>query len=453
VSFLQIGNESQADGADHLSGGPVSVSPNGSGPLRRELATAMAAHGCSMKALTVLSEVRDPYRLDTPARHRDGRWFAKQVDRFVGGSGQIHLRGLHYKISSPADIIRPNGLPYVNDNDCWEWLGEFAAKAGRWLQYVGFDRIGDERNEKPFLFVPDNYFPDPEFHSGASPVIPELKATTPHLLAMDGFVPRQKYRIILIGEKSSLKNILLPIAEMIGGELLLPTGESSHSMILELAARIAVDGRPAVILYFSDFDPSGRQMAVSVARTLQAARTLLYPAIKFELHAVALTLTQVQRFRLPSTPLKESERRGDRWREVMGHEQTEIDAMLALAPEQLDRIARQSIQPFFDATLKERAEEAARDWSRAAAEAVQSHPAYADAAQVIADRHEELLTAAQALREAQDDAYEALRDVEVPEIEVPEAELTIEPPTPLFTTEDDFYTATRHLIQHKALET
>jgi len=413
----------------------------------------MDEYGCNMKELTVLSAIRDPYRLDTPARHRDGLWFAQQVRRFLDVLVQIHLRGLHYKIASAGVVIRPNGLPYVNDNVCWEWLCDFAAKAARWLRYVEFNRIIDERNEKPFLFVPEVSYPEPEFYSGASPEIPELEAATPHLLAMDGFVALQKYRIILFGEKSSLKNILLPIAEMVGGELLLPTGEASHSMTLELAARIAADGRPAVILYFSDFDPAGRQMAVSVARTLQAARTLLYPGLNLQLHAVALTLRQVQRFSLPSTPLKESELRADRWREIMGREQTEIDALIALAPEELELIAREAIAPFYGPTLASRAESASRDWSEAAAEAVQSHPAYAQAAQAIADRHEELLAAAEALREAQEEAYEALRDVAVPEIESPEPELTIGPPTPLFSTEDDFYTATRRLIAHKALET
>jgi hypothetical protein len=63
----------------------MSASTNGSGPLRAELAAAMDEHACSMKELTVLSEVRDPYRLDTPAKHRDGLWFARQVARFLPG--------------------------------------------------------------------------------------------------------------------------------------------------------------------------------------------------------------------------------------------------------------------------------------------------------------------------------------------------------------------------------
>jgi hypothetical protein len=42
-----------------------------------------------MKALTVLSPQRDPYRLDAPAGHRDGTWFAEMVQRLVGDSGTV----------------------------------------------------------------------------------------------------------------------------------------------------------------------------------------------------------------------------------------------------------------------------------------------------------------------------------------------------------------------------
>lgn len=42
-------------------------------------------------------------------------------------------------------------------------------------------------------------------------------------------------------------------------------------------------------------------------------------------------------------------------------------------------------------------------------------------------------------------------DVEAPEIAVPEAEIKAEAPEPLFTTEDDFETATRKLVRRKKL--
>lgn len=41
-------------------------------PLRAALDNVIAEHGCSLKDLTVLAPQNDPFRVDTPARHRDG---------------------------------------------------------------------------------------------------------------------------------------------------------------------------------------------------------------------------------------------------------------------------------------------------------------------------------------------------------------------------------------------
>jgi hypothetical protein len=46
----------------------------------------------------------------------------------------------------------------------------------------------------------------------------------------------------------------------------------------------------------------------------------------------------------------------------MGIEQTEIDALAALRPGHLVRIAREAIAPFVDETLQDRTEEARQDW-------------------------------------------------------------------------------------------
>jgi hypothetical protein len=101
-----------------------------------------------------MAEKADPYRLATPAGHRNGQWFKEMVDRFVPEWKVIHLRGLHYCIVSANDVFRPdNGKLYVNDDTFFEWLCEYAAKAGRWLDYVPWERINDERNAAPELVL------------------------------------------------------------------------------------------------------------------------------------------------------------------------------------------------------------------------------------------------------------------------------------------------------------
>lgn len=106
---------------------------SGAGPLREILAEACEAGGFSMRELTVLD--RDPYRLDTPANHRDAQWFAGQIARFAPQDSSVHLRGLHYLIASAGDAVRPDGRPYVNSDDDWVWLSEQSARAARWLGF------------------------------------------------------------------------------------------------------------------------------------------------------------------------------------------------------------------------------------------------------------------------------------------------------------------------------
>jgi hypothetical protein len=218
---------------------------------------------------------------------------------------------------------------------------------------------------------------------------------------------------------------------------------------------VNADGRPAVVLYASDFDPGGRQMAVSVARKLQALRDLLYPDLDIQLHPAALTLQQVSRLHLPSTPLKDTERRADRWRQVMGHEQTEIDALIALNPDALREIIRDAVRPFFDWTLENRIRLAQANWLSEANWLLEAQPAYQQAREQIQSALVQIAEAVEELGAIQDSAQSELEaEIEPPPIVVPQPELPrVGTPTPLFSTEEDYYTTSRRLISYKELET
>ena len=254
---------------------------NGASPLRAALAEACEAGGYTMRELTVLDT--DPYRLDTPANHRDGQWFAEQV---------IHTRGLHYLVASAADVRKPDGRLYVNSTDDWNWLSGHASDAARWLGYVPFERITDARNEEADLYIPDYQPPVVHLLGGGWVELPAVSSPLPQFHAR--FQAQQPYRIVLITEKSSLRPILQPVAEITGGELLSMTGDTSHTRIAELAKRAAEDGRPCVVLYFSDHDPSGHAMPVAVSRKLQALRDLFYPDLSIQVRRAALTAEQAE---------------------------------------------------------------------------------------------------------------------------------------------------------------
>ncbi len=426
----------------------------GTGVLYQEIAAAAAASGLPVTALAVLSSGSDPYLRDTVHGHRDGQWFADQVARFIAPDKKVHLRGLHYLVSSAADVRSPDGSPFVNDYECWKWLQGHASYAARWLGLVPFERIRDERNEPPRVI---SYAPSPLAGAGYLTAdfgieLPQIGTLMPHLSGTSPVVP-QPYRIILIGEKSSLADVLEPIAKEVAGELLLPSGEPSITMIAEMAARAAEDPRPAVVLYFCDFDPSGHQMAHSVARKLQALRTLRHPELKIELHQVALTIDQVRRLGLPSTPLKPTEKRADKWRAHHGHEQTEIDALAALHPGELRRIALEALAPFYDFTLAQRCDAEFQKWHSEAAVQLLTHPARVAGEKKIRTAFKGVEKARAALIRTQRGALRALRGA-IPrsEFTTPEVEIKAPSPSPLFTTSDGFIAATRKLIASKALD-
>jgi hypothetical protein len=341
--------------------------------LGRAIWDASCAEGVSVNERTVLERRRDPFRLDVAAQHRDGQWVAAQLARFKP-HGTVHIRGLHYLLVAAGGIVKPDGAVYRNTDEDWNWLMERASKAARWLGYVPFARIVDQRNNEPEVWeaAPDIH-PYASISVGAHIEVPELASVLPDVWG-SGFAGEQPYRIIFIGEKSSLGPVLRPLAGQVRGELILANGEMSDTLIYEMAQRAAADGRPAVILYFADFDPSGHEMPANVARKLQALTIENFPKLVIEVHAVALTLDQVRQYNLPSTLLKETEKRGDRWRRAMGHEPTEIDALAALQPEVLRAIAEDAVEPFFDFCLAERVREAHVQWHRQAEAALHAHP-------------------------------------------------------------------------------
>jgi hypothetical protein len=420
-------------------------------PLRQALDAAIAdANGTklSLKDLTVLAPQRDPFRVDTPANHRDGEWLARTARELGLGNRKMHLRGLHYMV-----IGRPklDGLPYTNTEADWLWLSEDCGKAARFLGYIPFDQIVDQRNTPPTvrIFQPASE-PWPYVSVGVSVDIPSADRIEPYIGAL-GFDAVQPYKLVVVGEKSSLEEVLGPIAGTHGADLYLPTGEMSDTLIHQMAKIGADDGRPMIVFYFSDADPAGWQMPISVARKLQAFNVSLFPELDFAVHRVALTPDQVREYRLPSTPLKDTEKRGDAWQAAMGVEQTEIDALASLQPDLLRRLARDAIAPFYDYELERRVEDAYWDWKAQAQVALD---------EALDQDHLDRLRAEAAgrlgeLREQIDAINDELRidvgDLDLPPIVVPQADLTGKThPMPLLASSWPFAEQCRRLIDSKA---
>src|SRR5262245_34067729 len=145
------------------------------GRLRRVLLAACGGNTKRLGEFTVLSKQADPYRIDTPAGHCNGKWAATLLNRLYGSTRSAHWRGLHYAIVIKKNIRKPDGTIYRNTNADWKWLVDYAVKAARWLGYIPFDRIVDRRNSDPLIYRRPREHPSADILGvGINLDIPEL---------------------------------------------------------------------------------------------------------------------------------------------------------------------------------------------------------------------------------------------------------------------------------------
>ena len=425
----------------------------GEGPLGLVLEAARAASGLGLDDLTVLSHKYDPFRFDTPERHRDAAWFAELFNRLVTPGVTIHIRGLHYRLVSEGGAAKPDGTPYRNTKDDYTFLGD-AAKRARWLGYVPFDRIVDHRNDAPMEYrgargvistpgaaVSATIFSG-DWRNSSFLISAEVPVVTvelggeasvyrfacePHPVVW-GLDVEQPYCFAFFGEKSSLKEVLQPIARQYGANLYLCSGEISDTLVYHMARDAAADGRPLVVFAFSDFDPAGLQMPISIGRKLQALRALEFPDLRAEVVPVSLTLEQVIAERLPTTFVKPKEKRRDRWDQAFGPAlraaglatvgepaQVEIDALAAIRPDVLRRITYEKIALYRDETISERVRAAERRWRATAqslidAEVEGRRERFDEIKQAAEEAAEQFNEARQGLADAASEAKEAFEE-------------------------------------------
>ena len=159
-------------------------------------------------------------------------------------------------------------------------MNDEAAKAARWLGYIGFDRFVDQRNAAPVIHrsralaapetrvtagLGDDWFRE----IGADIKISDCRPW-PWLA---GFGAEQPYCFAYFGEKSSLEDVLAPLARRHGINVYLCSGEISDTLIYDMARDGAADGRPLIVFTFSDFDPSGWQMPITSAASCRRCAT------------------------------------------------------------------------------------------------------------------------------------------------------------------------------------
>jgi hypothetical protein len=330
---------------------------------------------CRTTDLIALAPQNDPFYTGTPAEMDGARWFAALWQRF-GYERGVHLRRVHYQIVSQDETIEmPNGTPYANDLNSWGYL----TKASKWARYLNLVPAGafvDRRNPdaKTYArFRPTNphdinYIGEPRYKVGDkweyqdfesyNPDLPDMPTLPdmPHFNVYGYRQPDQDYLVEVWAEKTTQNDILVPLCNRMGVNLVTGAGELSITAVFEFLQRAREAGKPARILYVSDYDPAGLGMPVSVARKVEFyQRNFGFDDLDIALEPIVLTAEQVDTYRLPRVPVKKSDKRRENWIETHGAGQVELDALEALHTGELARVVTEAASQYIDTDLNARA--------------------------------------------------------------------------------------------------
>ena len=159
-----------------------------------------------------------------------------------------------------------------------ENLGE-AASSARYAGLVDVEDFDDRRNPEPMLFLPAPV-DEPSVEVAGETEFP-TRPPSINVSILPGYVPDEipelglvvsaecptPYHVEIWCEKSTVNDVLVPLARQYGLNLQTALGEISITRCRELVARAGA--RPVRILYVSDFDGAGANMPVSASRKIE----------------------------------------------------------------------------------------------------------------------------------------------------------------------------------------
>lgn len=300
----------------------------------------------SVNDFLVLSPTNDPFYVGSPGQIQKAEWFSTIYNK-MGRPSECHIRRVHYwLVSQSPKYKKPDGTEYLNTLNDWNFL-TLAAKYARYAELVPVDNIIDRRNP-PAIINADFWENDTptsiKERTDAQDIIRDIVRNfycyNPH--------NTQPYMIELWCEKSTMNDVLEPIAKRYGANLVTGLGELSITAVHELIKRLEEADKPVRIFYISDFDPAGECMPVSVSRKIEYFIRTENIGQDVRLKQIMLTPEQCQEFKLPRTPIKPTEKRKEGFEDRHGMGATELDALEALHPGEMKKIITSEIIKYFD---------------------------------------------------------------------------------------------------------
>lgn len=143
-------------------------------------------------------------------------------------------------------------------------------------------------------------------------------------------------------EKDALAGVVFPtVVEEYGLELYVTRGFSSVTYLQQAADALELDGRPAFVYVFTDFDPSGLSIADTVRRELVGRA----PSVEILVERVAVTREQIDLYGLPTRPTKTTDTRSAAFVALHGTGSVELDA---IPPDVLRELVAEKIERHMD---------------------------------------------------------------------------------------------------------
>ena len=148
----------------------------------------------------------------------------------------------------------------------------------------------------------------------------------------------QPVYLLISLEKDALSRLVSRVGNKYSVRTFPTRGYPSFSYVQTMAnyMQTRLAGKPTVVLYFGDFDPSG----VDIERDLED-RLGRYGAENFKVKRIALTVDQIKEHRLPPMPVKRSDARAEGFMAEHGDKSVELDA---LDPNLLQRTVEKAIR-------------------------------------------------------------------------------------------------------------
>jgi hypothetical protein len=321
--------------------------------------------------LLALAPHNDPFYTGGKASRQQAEWFADLWEQFGYARG-VHLRRIHYQLVSQAAAQKADGTPYENTENDWDYLC-CAGKYARDLDLVSPDAFVDRRNPEPHVHHFAERQPEPSLLKSFTPwPLPSINPSIPFdnwewpEIFSDGYDYLEGHQPVLLeiwAEKSTMDDILLPLCQQYGVNLVTGLGFMSDVSFTRLINRVADADKPCRVLYISDYDPSGAGMPVAAARRIEFKAYKANPKPDIKLTPIVLTREQVAHYDPPRTPVKETDRSKSGWEARHGEGAVELDALEALYPGELARIVRGYIHQFRDNGLEQKMGLAADDAS------------------------------------------------------------------------------------------